>query len=343
MNLDVLIPSLLLPAPIHAMFPPPTVPALERLLARADRRLERAQAVLPWLCERWGIASPYPFAPLLAEYDRLETSGSGWMFAEPVHLIAHRDRFEMLPARHLELSTGEASDLVTLLNSHFADRQLQFFAPTPDRWYVGCSASEIPETTPPYAAHGGSLTDFLPISSGAMNWRALQNEAQMLFFGHAVNEAREAVGKPAVSGVWFWGGGVYPALKQPSYSCVIANPAGDLLIGQLAAQLAAKCGIEVRDLSWDSIPSGRGDVLAVIDSCADFAARADIPGWARELDRLDREWFEPMARALANGILKRVSIQIPGGGSVSSRSFHLTRHDQLLRFWRAANPLSSHA
>ena len=320
------------------MFPPPALPALERLLARADLRIEGPSAIQPWLCERWGITAPYPVAPLLAEFDRLDTTDGGWMFAEPVHLIAHRDRLEMFGARHLLLNAGEAAQLIASLNAHFADRQLLFHAPTPDRWYVRCSSAEIPETTSPYAAHGGSLTDFLPNSRGKMNWRALQNEAQMLFFTHAVNEAREAAGKPTVNGVWFWGGGVLPVVKDPSYNCVMAS-------SDLAVQLARKCAIDVRELSWESIRAdkgkGKGNVLAVLDSCDDLAATGDFPAWALELERLDRVWFQPLSRALVEGVLQGVSIFSPGNGR--TLSFHLTRRNQLLRFWRRAKPLSSHA
>ena len=42
MKLDVLIPSLLLTAPVHKLLPSPVVPVLEKLLARADRQFEVA-------------------------------------------------------------------------------------------------------------------------------------------------------------------------------------------------------------------------------------------------------------------------------------------------------------
>ena len=337
MNLDVLIPSLFLPATVQLpqMFAPvPTVPALERLLARADRRIDTMPALVPWLCERWGVAAPYPIAPLLAEYDGLDASNDGWMFAEPVHLIPHRDRVELVPGRVLDLNVVETTALIDLLNSHFADRALQFFAPTPDRWYVRCSPSEVPDTTPPNAARTGSLAEFLPKSTGALNWRSLQNESQMLFFDHRINEARENAGKPTISGVWFWGGGVLPDLKKPTYSRVIASSV-------FAVQLAKKSGIETLPLSWDAVRQGRGSVLAVIESCGQLADSADLPAWRHELERLDREWFLPVSQALRRGDIRSLNILVPGHGS--TRSFHVTRPKQLFRFWRVAGPLSSHA
>ena len=339
MNLDVLIPSLLLPAPILKLFPPPAVPALERMLARADTRVASTPGGgASWLCERWGVGAPYPVAPLLAEYDGFDPSNDGWMFAEPVHLTPDRDRLKLFPARFLELREAETRQLITILNSHFADRNLQFVAPAhaslSQRWYVRCAPAEIPETTPPNAARVGSLADFQPRSRGTLNWRSLQNEAQMLFFGHPVNEAREAAGKPTISGVWFWGGGILPELKRAAYDCVATDSA-------IAMQLARKSGIPVLPPSWDSIRSAQGNVLAVIDSCAESAGSLDFPAWRHELERLDREWFQPMSRALATGNIQYLSIFAPD--VEDTRSFHLTRRNHFLRFWRAAKPLSRYA
>lgn len=334
MNLDVLIPSLLLPAPMHKLLSPPIVPALERLLARADRQLEVTPAGSSWLFEHWGVVAPYPFAPLLAEYDGLDASNDAWMLAEPVHLAPEGKLLKLFPARFLELKATETAVLIADLNTHFADRHLQFIAPTHDRWYVRCSPSEIPGTTSTDAARFSSLADFQPKSTGALDWRSLQNEAQMLFFGHPVNDAREVTGKPTVSGVWFWGGGILPKLKRPTYDSVVAN-------SPLATQFAKKTAIDVLPLSWDSIQSAQGNVLAVIDSCAEFAGNADLLAWERELGRLDREWFLPMSQALGKGEIQRLNIHVPGNGSASS--FHLTRRNHLLRFWRTAMPLSSYA
>jgi len=337
MNLDVLIPSLLLPAPMHSLSPPPLVPALERLLARADRQVVVTPAGASWLCERWGIGAPYPIAPLLAEYDGIDVLNDGWMFAEPFHITPDRN-LSLFPGRFLELNTVESAELVSALNSHFADRYLRFFTQAPtievQRWYVRVLPTEIPATTPPDVARFGSLVDFLPRSAGTMDWRSLQNETQMLFFGHPVNEARETSGKPAVSGVWFWGGGVLPELRKPSYDHIVADSA-------LPSLLAKKSGIDLLPLSWQSVQSSQGNVLVVIESCSDLARDLDLRAWARELERLDREWFLPLSQALAKGAIQSLSIHVPG--DECTRSFHITRRSQLLRFWRAAKPLSTYA
>lgn len=334
MNLDVLIPSLFLPAPILKLIPQPNVPVLERMLARADRQSEAAATTAGWLCERWGIEAPYPVAPLFAKHDGLDVSNDSWLIAEPVHLVPDRDRLMLFPARFLELQAAEVAKLIAKLNSHFADRHLRFHAPTDDRWYVSCAPSEIPETTPPNVARVGSLTDHQPKSKGKLNWRSLQNEVQMLFFDHPVNEARAIAGMPLVSGTWFWGGGTLPSVRKPAYDRVVAGPG-------LATLLAEHSGIDVKPLSWDAISTTEGNVLAVLDSCAVLAEDADLLAWESELTRVDREWFQPISRALGTGAIQHLTLHVPDGER--TLSFCLSRRNHLLRFWRSAKPLSTYA
>ena len=334
MNLDVLIPSLLLPAPMHKMLPPPQAPALERLLARADRQVAVTPAGFSWLCERWGIAAPYSIAPMLAEYDGIDTSNHAWMFAEPFHHASEQKWQKLSPARLLELTAAESVELIASLNAHFADRALTFSAPTPSRWYVRCNPAEVPQTTPLDQARLGSPLDHQPTSLGSINWRAIQNEAQMLLFSHPVNAERETSGKPLVSGVWFWGGGIRPEFKKPAYCRVITS-------SPLAKQLAKNSGIDVYPLAWDSVPSTDGNVLVVIDSCADFVRDFDLLKWGHELERLDREWFLPISTTLGDGTIERLTIHSPL--AEWTQTFQLTRQNYLFRFWRTSKPLSTYA
>ena len=280
------------------------------------------------------MAAPYSISPMLAEYDGIDTSNDAWMFAEPFHHAPEQKWQKLSPARLLELNARESAELIAALNAHFADRALTFSAPTPARWYVRCNPAEVPQTTPLDQARLGSPLDYQPKSPGSINWRAIQNEAQMLLFSHPVNAARETTGKPLVSGVWFWGGGVQPKLTKPAYDRVIAS-------SSLAVQLAKNSALNVYPLVWDSLPSTAGNALVVIDSCADFVRDFDLMKWGHELERLDREWFLPISKALVNGTIQRLTIHAPL--AEWTQTFQLTRRNYRFRFWRATKPLSSHA
>lgn len=334
MNLDVLIPSLLLPSPLQQLIPPPQVPALERMLARADRRAESAADGSAWLCERWGVHSPLPLAALLAEHDGLDVGCDGWLFAEPVHMLADRDAVKLHSGRSLDLNDAETAALVMALNAHFSRDGITFFAPEPDRWYVRCSPSEVPVTRSLALAQRGSLADHQPGSGGKLNWRALQNEAQMLLFTHPVNQARETSGKTTVNGVWFWGGGVMPNLIPPRYDHVFAD-------APLAMQLAKKSGVDLQSPAPAALLSLQGNSLLVLDACAKCIDATDLASWSRELEKIDREWFLPLSNALAGGKINQLNIYAPDGDKTPS--FQLTRGQLRLRFWRGKSPLGSYA
>ena len=48
----------------------------------------------------------------------------------------------------------------------------------------------------------------------------------MLFYGHPVNRAREAAGRPVISGVWTWGGGVLPTVAGGPALTIADHPLG---------------------------------------------------------------------------------------------------------------------
>lgn len=335
MNLDVLIPSLFLPYPVLKKFPAPHAPALAAILARADRQASRHASAGDWLCERWGIAPPCPFAAILAAFDGLDTQQpAGWLFAEPVNMATQSKTLKLFPARFLGLTADESRQCVEALNTHFSARGLHFFATVPDRWYVRCAHDEIPVTAPVDQARLGSMLEFQPQSHGKINWRAIQNEIQMLFHTHPVNAAREMDGRPRVDGVWFWGGGVAAAIRAPSYDSVLADE-------PLAMQLAKQSGIAASRLAIAAAHAGIRSALAVIDTCHHFARDLEMQEWVTEVERLDREWFKPVARKLRAGDIGRLTLFSPDGEQ--TRTFTITRSQLALRFWRKPVSLSTHA
>ena len=334
MNLDVLIPSLLLPAPISTLIQAPHAPTLTRLLARADRQIDAPANGTAWLCERWGLTAPYPLAPLLAEFDGIDIGEHAWLLAEPVNLVPDRDTLKMFPAHHLELTAAEADAFIAALNAHFHDVGLVFFAPTPSRWYARCAIDEVPETTHVDQARVGRLLDLQPKSRGKINWRALQNEIQMLFHTHPVNALREDSGRPVVSGVWFYGGGMRAALKAPQYETVLAD-------APLPKHLAQASGMTVGPVPIPLTTLNAKDMLVAIHTCADLTDDFDLPGLTTEIERLERDWFAPLAAALGRGDIATLKIIIPNG--LNSHVFTITQKQLMFRFWRKAEPLASYA
>lgn len=330
MKLDVLIPALFLPAPLMQSLPPPAVPALERLLARATAATAPPADLAAWLAARFALTPRDALAPVLAAADGLSANDGGWLLAEPVHLEADRDSLVLSTADSLAIAASEAAALVDALNAHFAQDGLRFHLGAPGRWYAQCAPGEIPMTFAPAEARRGRMIERMPQSSGALNWRAMQNEIQMLLFAHPVNQAREERRQPTINGVWFWGGGAMPTLAHPRYDALAAED-------PLARALAKRAGIDPVTPAHAAI-AGHDRVLAVLDGPLRHADAGDFPGWSAELERLDREWFAPL---LADRRLESLALHVADGER--ARVFTLTRTQRRWRFWRGVKPLAAHA
>jgi hypothetical protein len=330
-RLDLLVPGLFGPVPL----PPedlPAVPALARLLGRADRSDTPVADPLTALASRFGIrAAPggdLPSAPYCRLADDPGTDPSGyWMHADPVHLRPDRDQLLLFDARHLGLGQTEADRLTAELNAHFAPDGLRFEAPIPDRWYLRLESPPRVRTSPLHAVAGRGLGPFLPSGEDGPAWIRLLNEAQMLLHHSEVNRAREREGRPAVSGIWPWGGGRAQA-QRPEAGYEAVHGGHPFLVG-----LAQAAGIPVRAMADGAdapIPRQPREARLVFwDALWPAVLDADAGVWSRELVRLDR-LVQVLLAGLRDGRVGRVDLDACDGGL-----FRLTPM-ALRRFWRRA-------
>jgi hypothetical protein len=155
------------------------------------------------------------------------------------------------------------------------------------------------------------------------------NEIQMLLHRCPVNEARAQRRQPRVNSLWFWGAGALP--ERRAAPCERAWGDHDLLAGLAAC---AECVAAPRPADpgrWLAQPLC-GRHLVLIEDLAIAARGADLPAWGAALEALDRDWFQPVADALAHGRIHTLQVHAGGGCgfSVSTRA--------LRRWWRRVRP-----
>lgn len=330
-RIDLLVPGLFGPVPIPPEDLPP-LPALERLLARADRIDAPAGDPLAALFSRFGIrpepGQDLPSAPYCRLADDPAADPSGyWMHADPAHLRPDRDQLLLFDARHLDLGQEEADALTAELNAHFEADGLHFEVPVPNRWYLRLGSAPRVRTNPLHTAAGRGIGPLLPEGEDRSSWARLLNEAQMLLHHSQVNRARETTGRLTVSGVWLWGGGRLPQ-EPPATDYEIVYAEHPLALG-----LAKAAGLRVRALPDDvgaRIPDdSEGARLVFWDALWPAVQDADAETWVRGLTRLER---------LASGLLGLVRTGRIGRLDVdccAGRLFRVTRSG-LRRFWRRA-------
>jgi hypothetical protein len=333
MHVTLLVPDLFWPredgeAPYREL----EMPAAALLLSRARPRRFSPVGLEAWLCQAFEVERQHdwPVAALTLPLDGGEADDSYCLRADPVHLLAHRDRLTLLDPGILKPRAEDAAELVPLLNRHFSADGLSFQAPHPARWYVRAPGAPRLATRELSLAAGRDVAGAMPTGEDSLRWRRILTEIQMLFHEHAVNQRREERGELPINSLWLWGGGRRPVVPGQHFTHV----AGENL---LAHALAGRTGAEM--LPGAKLPADRSArVLAVAEIPA--ARYGDDLPWRQGLAALERSHFAPLLAGLREGAVSEAAVV-----ALHSRAclrFELGRAD-LIKFWRGKRPLHAHA
>ena len=137
---------------------------------------------------------------------------------ELVHLHATRDHVVLMDPSLLRITPEEEIALRTSVMEtleHFLGSLGEFY---PHRWiYPAGEFTELLTHTPSLAS-GLNIDIWMPKDTHtpglAKKWRRLQNEIQMIWHDHPVNEARLARGELTVNSVWLYGIGSLADISQ---------------------------------------------------------------------------------------------------------------------------------
>lgn len=272
----------------------PRLPALERILARAERLDEAAARDFPGA---WFGLSTHELAaaPLTRLADGGPPDDGYWLRADPVHLAADRDRLLLVPGTALHIRQEEAAALAESFSRLYAPEGWRLEALAADRWYLRGTRPLDVTTHDPKSLAGRGVLEFMPAGPDAALLKQLMNETQMLFHDHPVNRQREAAGEPAINSLWLWGGGRLPKARPRLAPRVLGG--GPLLRG-----LASWSGLTCLPLPqhWSGIAPAEHYIV-------EFVA-ADLPG-------MERHWFAPLLRAVKRGSVPSLNIHLGGAGT----------------------------
>jgi hypothetical protein len=355
--------------------PDPAYPALSALLARATQ-FERAagedfQRTLPherWLAGRFGLLEPRtgagaaaaatddaPLAPYMLLADGGDPGTARWACVEPAHIQIAHDHLVLIDPDTLGLTDDEAATLLEAARPSFDEMGIRVEAPTPRRWYVSGEALGELVAAPPLRAAGRSIEIWLPHDTGTGDrsraWMKLQNEVQMCWFEHPLNDRRESQGLLAVNGLWLYSQGTRAAsLKQP-FARVLSKSAATRGLGlasgatvgapvETFAQFAASSGASASagaaktniPATSTAAPGGPGTATLVeLDALNVPFIQQNWYDWHDALARLEQDWFAPALAALRDGSLPGLTLTLSGDTGVVS--YAVTR-GALRKFWR---------
>jgi hypothetical protein len=323
-------------------------PALDRLLARAtlDERVigEDFQRTLPherWIARQFGVVAESskqasdeaPLAPYMLLADGGTPGNATWACVEPVHVRIARDHLVLIDPATLGVDDHEASTLFNVVKPLIEDLGLTIQAPKPVRWYVAGESLGALAGASPLRASGRNIEIWLPHEAGtgerSRAWMKLQNEVQMAWFEHPLNEAREARGLPAINSIWLHAQGALHSVTSP-FARVMSNAAATRGLA-----LAADLTPEAPPLSFSALKASpiqsEGRTLVELDPFSAPFIEQDWTRWNDALGALERDWFAPALAALENGTLGTLRLTLCS--DTGSVSLTVTR-GALRKFWR---------
>lgn len=323
------------------------LPALGKLLTRAGAtaRERHGQGYDPtalrslpherWLAARAGLdTARVPTAP----YMRLADHGGAaagrdeqsWVCLQPVHIHAARDHLVLMDPALLTLDAAESAALREAIGPLLDDSGIALDAPHPGRWYLPEAVFGPLDATPPLRAAGRNIDVWMQSGPRERDWRRLQNEIQMTWFDHPVNQAREASGALPVNSVWLHGGGALRPVPRLADTVLADDPllrglalAGGAACRPLPSSLAA--------LASETSQHADGSAMALLDACASAYIAEDWGSWIERLHALEADWFAPALAALEAGRLQALTLVL--GGDDHHAEFTVRRGD-LRKFWR---------
>ncbi|WP_374583300.1 hypothetical protein [Pseudoduganella sp.] len=301
-------------------------PALAALLSRNNVVKRHAGAedsrVLPhesWLAQAAGL----PLADAVMRGFGLAPADGHWFIVHPVHIQLARNHLVLADTRRLQLAEADARVLFDLAKPFF-DELVWGDANT---WFMRADAWQGLDTASPDAAMGSNLADWMPAGPTALGFKKLQNEIQMLWHEHPVNEARQQRGLAPVNSFWMWGG------ASATGGGHAAGGAGQRLA--VAATGNAQAPAWLRALAAPDAKAAPGEPGAVVlPHLIPAGAGNDWGAWLGAIQQLEQEWFAPLLAALKDGRLSDLTLVLTDRDGWKEIR---TSKAALRKFWRSQN------
>jgi hypothetical protein len=260
-----------------------------------------------------------------------------WACVQPVHVRIAHDHLVLIDPASLELSDEEASALLAVARPLIEELGVRIEAPNPVRWYLSGDGFGTLAGASPLRASGRNIEIWLPheAHSGERSraWMKLQNEVQMAWFEHPVNEAREARGLPAVNSIWFHAQGAARPVQSP-FTQVFSDAAATRGLAMTAGAPVAAPPASFAALASSSGKDAGSDNNTTLVELDPFSAPYIEQDWARwnaAFAALQGDWIEPALAALESGALAQLGLT--PCGDTGSVTLSITRGD-LRKFWR---------
>lgn len=341
-HLDILLPfGLLPPAMAPDLLKELKLPALSILTARAasgrnashQETFEDFHRALPheiWLMRSFGLeqvlhdnGSPPVAIALMREFGIAIDAGR-WFILQPVHIHIARDHLVLTDPRQLMLTESQSRVLFDIAKPLFEEIGMTLLYGNTNTWFVRADDWDGLQTSTPDTASGHNIDIWMPNGPPERAWRKIQNEVQMHWFNHPVNEEREAHRLKPVNSLWLWGGASAGEAVSGPYTDAFQLSGWMQALGQFVPRHSPAGRVE------DVLAKTPQHALVVLDSLIEPALANDWATWLARMHIVETTWFAPLLDALRHGTIDSLSLILTDDARLSRIT--VTR-SSLRKFW----------
>jgi hypothetical protein len=271
---------------------PPKIKVMKYTLVIADSQdQESFDRGLPY--EKFLLGSKNASAPLeLQSQGVIVKPNTCVARIEPVHIHAARDHLVLTSTQTLDIQASEADALFDSVKDIFAEMSDVTHRSMPHKWFIESSALETLSTVSTSQAEGRNIDHWMPSDTSlegvARQWRKWQNEIQMIWFNHPVNEARQAEGMLSINSVWISGNGKLADIK-PNERLLQAKQwhSSDGCLSLLASHLQKPHVTSLNEFTWSDAISLLSASDPVLQLAWQQACEALINNQIKEIELVD--------------------------------------------------------
>ncbi len=339
-QLELLLPFAMPPAEMaRDLLRELKMPSLAMLLARASRSAHQVSdgfaRALPheyWLARQFDptATGDSDNSPALATNAmrsfNLPAETGVWFILQPVHLHITRDHLVLTDPRQLQLAESDARALFAIIQPLFEEVGKTLVYGDAQTWFMRADDWHALQTSTPDAACGHNIDIWMPKGPYERDWRRLQNEIQMHWHAHAINEQREANGLKPINSVWLSGGA---EAKETSSTNTKFEEAFTFSSERKPFAVLANKQVSITS-SADILNEKPQHGLLVLDSLIEPALAGDWSEWLMRFQAMEELWFAPLLEAIKNGQLDKLILTISHNTAYST--FAISK-SSLRKFW----------
>ncbi|MFA9275479.1 MAG: hypothetical protein ACEQSE_11460 [Candidatus Aquirickettsiella gammari] len=259
-----------------------------------------------WLTRDFNTTADISSSPALT-HQRMQTFGlqpaqGFWFTLSPIHIHIARDHMVMTDQRRLDISNEESRALFEAAQEICEEVGKPLLYGDAKTWFLRADDWHTLQTASLDAAAGHNMEIWIAKGEHEVAWRKLQNEIQMLWHIHPVNQTRDEQGRNTINSVWLHSG---------------------------SAEIHA-INYERNVPHFNAIKNQNNPANILIEDILEPALNSDWGNWLAHMNQLEQDWFAPALAALQNRQIKSLKLVFSDGQRLCQMS---CRAPQTWKFW----------